>query len=359
MKDRGVLKSIFVITSLMSCLYGSENSYAVSNKHSFALPKNSFEIKASYLKVNDTIDVLNLKEKKFKSLGSIGDMDGYSLALRYGLSNKDSIFVSGQRWNVDYGDSTLKNNKINLFNRYLLLHNPDAFFNNLSIDVGFSQDSANDIVISNDRSLNALIKKIKPDGTNHFNDGSIVSGDTTITLYDKNGNKIYPHISIGDLSDRSYYARLLVGKTFSKDSILDFYIGCKYTTITTKISFYPNNSFINGLIKNYKFPNMNRNEKNINVGFSYLLQKYGFVGELNYEYNRMLRDSDVSYLDYNHIFNASLGRKIGKNTLIYIGGRLMMEQFNSDIPYLYNRYTKTQFDHKYGFAKIGLIYKFK
>ena len=335
-------------------------SYAVSDKHALPLPKKSLQIKASYLKVNDTIDVLNLKEKKFKSLGSIGDMDGYSLALRYGLSDRDSIFASGQRWNVDYGDSTLKNNKIDFFNRYLLLHKPDAFFNNLSIDVGFSQDSANDIVISNDRSLNALIKKIKPNGKYRFNDGSIVSGDTTLTLYDKQGNKIYPHISIGDLSDRSYYARLLVGKTFSQSSILDFYVGCKYTTITTKISFYPNNnSFVNGLIKNYKIPNMNRDEKNINIGFSYLLQMYGFIGEFNYEYNKMLRSSDVSYLDYNHIVDASLGRKIGENALIYIGGRLMMEQFNSDIPYLYNRYTKTQFDHKYGFAKIGLLYRFQ
>ena len=351
------LSSILLTSTLFA---QSSVNYAVSDMHSFVLPKNSFEIKTSYLKVNDTIDVFHLKEKKFKSLGSIGDMDGYSLALRYGLSNRDSIFASAQRWNVNYGDSTLKNNKINLFNRYLLLHKPDAFFNNLSIDVGFSQDSANDIVISNDKSLNALLKKMKPNGTNHFDDGSIVSGDTTLTLYDKQGNKIYPHISIGDLSDRSYYTRLLVGKRFSKDSILDFYVGCKYTTITTKISFYPNNnSFVNKLIKNYKIPNMNRDEKNINIGLSYLLQKYGFIGELNYEYDKMLRDSDVSYLDYNHIFNASLGRKVGENTLIYIGGRLMMEQFNSDIPYLYNRYTKTQFDHKYGFAKIGLVYRFQ
>jgi len=151
----------------------------------------------------------------------------------------------------------------------------------------------------------------------------------------------------------------LLGKIFSEHSILDFYLGFKYTKITTGISFYPNkNSFINDSLKSYKIPNMNRDEKNINIGFSYLLEKYDFIYEFNYEYDKMFRDSDISYIDYNHIVNASIGMKVMKNALVYIGGRLMMEQFNSDIPYLYNRYTKTQFDHKYGFAKIGFVYRF-
>ena len=36
----------------------------------------------------------------------------------------------------------------------------------------------------------------------------------------------------------------------------------------------------------------------------------------------------------------------------------MFQQFNSSLPYLYNKYTQTQFDKKYGFAKFGLAYKF-
>jgi len=151
-----------------SSLFSAGLDYAVSNKHSFVLPKNALEIKASYLKVNDTIDIFNLKEKQFKSLGSIGNMDGYSLEFRYGLSSKDSIFVSAQRWNVDYGDSILKNNKYNLFNRYLLIHNPDAFLNNFSVDIGFSQNRGNGIMVSSDKALNALIKKIKPNSSISF-----------------------------------------------------------------------------------------------------------------------------------------------------------------------------------------------
>jgi len=347
---------LFLFTTAL--VYASGLNYAVSNKHSFVLPKNTLEIKASYL--TNAIDVLNLKEKEYKSLGSIGDMDGYSFELRYGISTRDSIFVSTQRWNVNYGDSTLKNKKYDIFNRYLLIHRPYSFINNVSVDVGVAQDSSSDIEVSSDKYLNALVKKIKPDSDVVFNDGDIILGDTTISIYDKNGNKIHPHLSINNLSSRSYYGRLLFGKTFSPSSILDFYLGFKYTTITTAISFYPNNiSFLNDMMSNYEIPDMDRDEENINIGFSYLLESGKLIYEFNYEYNKMLRDSDVSYIDHNHIIDASIAMNMTKNTLVYIGGRLMMEQFNSDIPYLYNKYTKTQFDHKYGFAKFGFIYKFK
>jgi hypothetical protein len=351
-----LIKKISSLLWLSSLLYSAGINYAVSNKHSFVLPKNTLEIKADYQKVNDTIDVLNLKEDQFKSLGSIGNMDGYSLELRYGLSSKDSIFISAQRWNIDYGDSILKNDRYNIFNRYLLLHKPYGFLNNISFDIGFSQNSSSDIVISNDNSLNALLRKIKPNTNIKLKDGDIVSGDTTITLKDKNGNKIYPSVSLNDLKSNSYYGRLLFGKTFSASSILDFYVGFKYTKITTKVSIQPST-----LTKYYNIPtpDLNRDEENINVGLSYLFQAGRFIYEFNYEYNKMFRDSDVSYIDYNHIVDASIAMNITKNSLIYIGGRLMMEQFNTDIPYLYNKYTKTQFDHKYGFAKIGFIYRFK
>ena len=344
----------------LSVLLNAEGiDYAVSNKHSYLLQKNNLDIKASYLKVNDTLDVLNLKEKQFNNLGSIGDMDGYSLELRYGISAKDSIFTNLQRWNVNYGDSTLKNNKYDIFNRYQIVKNSSSFFNSLLFDLGFEQNSASPIVISSDTSLNALIKKIKPNSNIKVDNGDIISGDSRITVYDKNGNKIYPYITINHLKSNSYYGRIMLGKQFTNYSFLDLYIGYKYTQITTAVSFYPDNSLIRNMIKDYNIKDMNRNEQNLNLGFYYLLQIGKFIGEFNYEYNKLFRDTDVSYNDTSHTIDASISTYVTKNILVYIGGRLMMEQFNTDIPYLYNKYTKTQFDHKYGFAKFGLLYKFR
>ena len=338
-------------------------NYAALNKHAFVLPKGKLEVKSAYLMVNDTIDVLNIKEQELGNLskfGSIGDMDGLDLELRYGLTQKDSVFVNYQQWNVDYAGSTLKNSKIDLLNRYNLIDKKHGLFNALSFDIGFIKDSSNPLNIQNDSFLNSLIQKIRPNTNISFNDGSIVSGDTTLTLYDENWNKKYPYLSIANLESTSYYARILLGKKISTKSIIDFYIGYKVTDIKTKIEFYPkDNSFINGLISEFDVPNLNRKEKSLNLGFVYTTQINSYLLEFNYEYNKIYRDNDVSYEDNNHIIDASISKVINKNFLVYVGGKLMLQQFNTDIPYLYNKYTKTQFDKKYGFAKFGMVYSFR
>lgn len=336
----------------------SETSYAVSNKHAFVLPKNEFQFKLSYLKVNDTLDIFNLKEDAFKDLGSIGDMNGYDLELRYGICSQDSIFVNIQRWNVDYLDSVLQNNKYDFFNRVQILDTPHSLFTSLSFDIGYQRNSSDPINISNNNFLNSLISKISPNSNVRFNDGDIVADDTTITLYDDNGNKIYPYISINDLSSDSYYSQILLGKKFTNYSILDIFIGYKYTKITSGTGIYPENSIIESFTKDYTEKNLNRDEHDLTFGFAYSLQWKNLIGEFSYEFHKLFRDEQVSYLDTNHVVDASISMAVTKNFLLFVGGKLMTSQFNTDIPYLYDEYTKTQFDHKYGFAKFGLLYKF-
>ena len=192
-----------------------------------------------------------------------------------------------------------------------------------------------------------------------MDNGDIVTGDSSITFYDRDGNKNYPSIDIDNLKSNAYYIRMLVGKKISDFSLFDFYMGYRYTKINSGISFYPDNPLTRDMLKGHTIPNLNRDEKDLQVGFSYLLQLWKFTGEFNYEFNKIFRDADVSYLDISHTVDASISMEVTKNSLVYLGGKLMMQQFNSDIPYLYNRYTKTQFDHKYGFTKFGVIYKFR
>ena len=359
-----MLKSFFSVLCLSSVsLYAQNfNNYTI-NKNAFVLPKGKVQIKSAYLKVNDTIDVLNLKAKELgsslSSLGGIGDMDGYDLELRYGLTNRDSIFINYQRWNIDYGDSTLKNNKIDIFNRYNLYSNKGSFLDSISIDIGYEMNKATPIDIKNDTALNSMIKKLKPDTAIKLDDGTIIANDTTFAVYDSVGNKIHPYLSIGNLQSDSYYMRLLFGKEIFTNSFLNLYIDYRLIDIKTKIIFYPNdNKFINSMMGKFTIPNMNRKESVIKSGFTYSLEIYDFIAELNYEYSKIFRDSDISYNDVNHVFDASLSRKITDNFLLYIGGSLMLNQFNTDLPYLYNKYTKTQFDKKYGYAKLGIIYSF-
>lgn len=357
-----MIKSLVYIFVFTVTLFSQNINYGVLNKHAFVLPKDKVEIKSAYLKVNDTIDVLNIKEKELGSLSSlgssIGDMNGYDFEVRYGITSKDSLFVNYKRYNVEYSDTTLKNDKINIFNRHNLSSNNYSFINSLYVDVGYTQDSSSPIAISNESLLNSMIKKIRPSSSISLKDGTIVSGDTTLSLYDKDYNKIHPYIAIENLASKSYYTRVLFGKKISDYSFLDIYFGYLTSDIKTKIVFKPNdikalNSFISSYTKN-----LDRDEQSANVGFVYIGQFDKNIFEFNYEYTKIFRDSSVSGIDYSHSIESTISRVIDKNLLFYLGGKLMMQQFNSEIPYLYNKYTASQFDKKYGYAQIGILYSF-
>ena len=357
-----LLKSVIFLFTIS--LFSQLLAYTVLNKHSYPLPNGEFQIKSAYLKVNDTIDIFNMKEQELgsskSSLGSMGDMTGYDFEVRYGITQNDSIFINYQKWSIAYGESMLENNKLDLFNRFNIYEDDSSFFSSFSIDIGYEGNRASPIDIKDDVFLNSMIKKIKPNTSMVFKDGSIISDDTTLSLYNIDGNKIYPYISIADLQSDSYYARLLLGKEITQNLFLDFYIGYKLVDIKTEIQFFPNDvTIINNLMSNFEIPNMDRKESVMSLGFSSSLNIYSFIAEINYEYNKIFRDADVSNIDINHKIDASISRKIDDNFLVYLGGTLMLNQFNTDLPYLYTQYTKTQFDKKYGYVQIGLVYQFK
>ena len=352
-----MIKKIIVVLVLSNFLLANTLNYALSNKHSFVLPKGSLELTSSYLKVNDTLDIFNVKEKELGNLarfGAIGDMDGFELGARYGLTKKDSIFVNYQQWNVDYAGSVLKNSRFEFFNRYNLLNTPYSFFQALSFDVGYINNSADNLDVKNEAMLNSMLKKIKPNSGFSFKNGSIVADGTTITLQES------PFFSIEDMQSDSYYVRLLLGRKMSSHSVFDIYATYEYSDIKTKLDFSPkDNIFINQIAGNFNLPVLDRDEKKMHLGFNYTLENSNIIYDFNYEFSKIYRDDSLSVEDTNHVFDVSVSRILNKNWIIFVGGKLMLNQFNTDLPYLYNKYTQTQFDKKYGFAKIGLIYKFK
>ena len=337
-------------------------NYAVSNKHSFTLPKGKLELKSAYLKMNDTLDIFNLKEKivgNSTTLSQSGDMDGYDLELRYGLTSKNTLLFNYQAWDIDYSKTILKNRRLELINRYNIYSNKYSFFNSLSFDIGYRKDSSNSLDIKDDKTINSLIKKIKPNSNLSIQNGAIHSGNSTFSIYNNVGNAISPYISIENLTSRSYMLRGLLTKKISNSSVFNFYIALKNIKITTSIDIYPKISIIDSLLGDYSMPILDRNEKNLDIGFLYIIEQRNYIYEFNYQYTKIFRTSDISYIDYNHTVDASITKKISKSLLVYVAGRLMLKQFNTDIPYLYNKYTKTSFDKKYGFTKFGMVYSFK
>jgi len=72
----------------------------------------------------------------------------------------------------------------------------------------------------------------------------------------------------------------------------------------------------------------------------------------------MIRKEELKVTQINHVLNLNLVYALSKKTALYIGGKIMANQFNGEIPYLYINATKTSFDHKYGYAQTGIMFRF-
>lgn len=358
------LSTIFVFFHSCLCADSSFN-FQFLDTHASVLPKDTLQIKLGYLRINDTIDVLNIKQKEIGNLeekyGSIGDMRGYEAEVRYGLTKKDTLFFHHQQWNVAYSSTTLKNNRFAFFARHLLHQNAFTTFNTLAIDAGVSYDKADDLYIANENLINATIQKIKPGTNAKIENGSIVYNDLKMTFYDKfTDKKIHPYIATTDMSDKTLFVRVLTGMQFER-AILSLYMGAKRSQITSKVSIGPfgRNSFLDDQLKKFKPVSFDRYETMINWGFAYgLVLGRKWLGELGYEFDKFYRGKKLSAIDTNHILKASLTRAINRKLSFFAGGKIMLHQFNTDLPYLYNRYTQSRFDKKYGFIDVGLVYRF-
>lgn len=352
------MKQLLIFIFFTNLLFSQNINYAYLNNHSFNMVSGDLVFKASYLRVNNTLDIFNIRESELGTLSkygaSIGDMNGYEMAVNFGINKNNSIFFNYQNWNIDYGGSTLNNNKFHIFNRFNLISNIFSYWNTVSVDFGFIQDSANRVNITNVELMNSTLKKVSPNSEYIIGEnGTILKDGTIVTLFDKHQNILTPNVSIDNLSSNSFYAKLLIGKRILRKSILNLYTSYYYVDITSKIDIPVE------IMSGIDIPNLNRDEHVLSFGLSSTTEFKYLIFETNYEYSEIFRDSHLNYRDYNHNLDIAFVKPITPNFIVFISGKLLFQQLNREIPYLYNKYTETQFDKKYGFVKFGLTYKIK
>jgi tetrahydromethanopterin S-methyltransferase subunit G len=371
------MKKVLVATScLMSLLYSENINYARSNLQTLTLQKNKIDIYGSILKMNNTLDVLKIKESEFggtANYNSIGDLSGHDIGIRYGLLENLSIFYSNSKQDIQYSSNTLSNTRNELFVRYNLFNNPYVTLNSgISIDFGIIQNKLKDFYYEDLANINTLIKKFvpnenislkyldgiqkeeyerrpKPEGYYIFlDDGSYVNLSQEPYSLSRS-----PYISLEDTYDSSKYIRVLTGY-YTKHSTVNFFAGIKQTKISSLIT--TNDEILEISDKFNK--RLDRNENMLFAGFSFTKEYNTKILEFSYEYDKFDRDDNLDYINSNHIINIGLSKIVNENLLMFINGKLMYRQFNGQIPYLYNEYTQTSYDHKYGYAQAGLIISF-
>jgi hypothetical protein len=350
-----MLKKLVFLFILIINLFAIETIY-VSPHHAYTLDKNKKLLIFEYQKINDTLDIFNLKDKKLSSsFGSIGDMNGFKLNFIYGLKNNLTILTTFQKQTIQYGSGNLINYYYNISGKYKFYENEHNY---AAFDIGLKSNIGKKINFSNKKYLENLAKKflnVKQVKIQNNKIGVIKNDGTTEFL----NLKEPPSIDIDNLKDNSIYFTLNYEK-FVKRIAFDIFSTFKYTKIYTdiKANIIPADTSTQNKLSKYNLSkNLNRDEKSIDLGFN-IAYKAPIIVNFSYLYKRIFRDKDLNYINYNHIITLNFIKPITEKFFVYIGGKAMYRQFNGEIPYLYNKYSQTTFDHKYGWANVGIGYSF-
>ena len=356
------MRKIVLLFFIIINLYAQYNiNYAKNPYHAFLPKKGTFQLLFDYKKMNDAIDIFNIKKqelgKNIENFASIGDMDGGELEFRYTFLKNLMIDISLGYEKIGIGDENLKNIDVDGFIRYNINQNPYSFINSLSFDMGIKTDRGQDVIYTNLNTLKNMVKKITNANKVSIKEHrvTITKGKTyTVTTKDRVFAKLE------NLSDNSLYFRLLAEKSLSDTKLISMYLKYAYTSLTTKISTNPEllqNAKNNG---EYIQTDLDRDENSFGFGINYMQEfsSINVISEIGYQFNYIFRSADLDERNYNNILTVDISYPLNRKFLINCGGKIMFSQFNGIIPYLYNRYSKTTFDHKYGYAYLGLSYNF-
>ena len=338
--------------------FSSNIKYALHSNHAFTMPEGKKIFIFEYQKSNKTLDIFHLRDDDIsKTFGGVGDLDGIKLKTYYGIKNNFTSIGEFQFQKIEYGDGNLKNFFLKLDAKKLLFTNLDKT-NAFSVDIGIKINKAQDITYDNPKYLETLAKKFLnvKNVTILNNKIGVVKNDGTTEILNL---KSPPSITISNMKDFTPFINFTVEKEFQY-AFFSVFTGISYTKIYTdiKANINPADESTKEKISKYNLSkNLDRDEKTLNIGFN-ITTKTPIIMELSYQYLRIFRDKDLDYINYNHIIDLDFIKPINDNIFIYLGGKLLYRQFNGVIPYLYNKYSQTTFDHKYGWARVGIGYCF-
>ncbi|DAB30824.1 MAG TPA: hypothetical protein CFH84_01750 [Sulfurimonas sp. UBA12504] len=353
------MKKIVMMIFFPIYLIAYEPTSGLTDIHGFVPKEQRIVLKLGIEAVNDTIDVLNMKESEFSSntagIDTLGNMHGYNVELGYGVKKFYFNFVFNQK-NLQYLGATLTNNYFGGYGRYEIVKKKQGA---LAFDVGYETNNAKNSFITDETAINDTIKRAFPDQTITIKNKVLTQVDNGVT---KTTNLLLnPYVALLDTKDEALYFRGVVS-FWRKNFIADFFGGYKQikinNTIDSSIAHEEQleTELQNGDLKaNYT---ADREDGMLFGGFNLGMKYKQFFTEFRYQYYQMLRIDCLEGTNNNHVIDLNFLYNYNQNFAVYLGGHMMTNQFNGEIHYLYTQYTKTTFDHKYGYIRSGIVYKF-
>lgn len=331
------------------------------------LPKNKLELSLDYLSINDTLDIFDVRDNEFSDNSSIdsaslGDLQGSRLWLNYGLFPKTMLTAGVAYKDMDYESTSLSLTSLDLSLRQMLMDSEYPFLPfAITMDLGVHADIGNDLIFTSDTDINRMIDRLTDQNISvEINDQYVIfhrkTDGSEISLYVPREGRPDPNVSIEEMQDISPFIRLTAGEMF-KNIFPNVFLEYGHTFITTRIdsslpAYFPEE--MKASIPDLPM-NLDREENYLKIGANLLAKlPFNFMAGVEYNYLKLFRDSNLYYIDYNQIVNADLFYRLTDRITFNVGGSYYERQLNGILPFFYNEYTQTTFDHKYGVVRFGV-----
>lgn len=370
-KYAGILLYSLIIMLLWpreDCFGMDQNEIVMrDNPLATTLPEDRFELSLDYLSINDTLDIFDVRDNEFADnrnidSATLGDLKGGRLLLNYGLFPRTMLMAGVAYTDMDYLGSSLETTTLDLSVRQMLIDSGQSGFPfNITIDLGVNANIGKDTVFTSESSINLIIDRFTDENISvEINDQYVwfhrKTDSSEISLGVPREGKPDPDVSIKEMQDISPFIRLTAGEKF-EHFFPNIFVEYGHTFIDSQIDSTLT-AYFHDVLED-RIPDLpmdlGREENYLKLGANILVKlPWRFLVGLEYNYLKLFRDSGLDYLDYNQIVNADLYYRITDRVTLNVGGSYFERQLNGILPFLYNEYTQTTFDHKYGLVRFGV-----
>ena len=327
----------------------------------FFLAPHQLEISADYLVMNSTVDVLNVREGELDAVDSaladsLGDLEGGRLLVNYGLFARTNLHAEYSRREIEMGLGRFDINTAELALRQgvpLPWHGLA-----LAVEGGARGNWADDLSFTRVADIDRFVRRIDPETSISETASHVIISTGEGTVFVPKADKPPLDAELEAMHDLGFFLRLLLGAEVGPLRPSAF-VEVGHTRIDSRIDSNVA-TFVGGSVAAAladRFPvDLDRSEEYLKGGVQLALTLFDRLTlQSAYEYLRLDRDSGLQGADDNHIVRADATWYFTPQVGLNIGGVYYRRQFNGVIPFLYNRYSRTTFDHDYGVLSLGLI----
>jgi hypothetical protein len=209
-----------------------------SNIHAFLAKEDTFNLSFGFEKVNDTLDIFNIKEREVntnsKNYTSLGDMEGIDLNMGYTFSEKWYLNIDLNQKKLNYLGSKLNSERADIYIRRQFYHSNHWAF---TMDIGYVTNRADDAYMDSVEAINNTFEDILPNKEielKEINEKQVLfyRGDDKSVKTIELENSAY--IKVKDTYDNGFYLRAIASLR-QKNWLFDTYLGYSEVEVANKI----------------------------------------------------------------------------------------------------------------------------